>query len=241
MNVTSVPMENAAMVFINDGAAWIFSRAVAGVKSPRNAKTMRMNTIAAIPMRILLGVLFFFMSVGHWRREEGEWIEREVPADEEQDKNSGNGEREWFIVLELWILPNEQSTDAHGKQDSVVAQCFKRMAMEQCMDGPRAAAARAVHACDFMERTTRHEPLDGVAWLHGVNSCQRRDQQDRGWDGENLQLSAGELHALTFNFETAVLFGSGLLFACVKDLAVLLFAVLQCAGVFFPTILCLSA
>ena len=80
---------------------------------------MRMNTIAAIPMRILLGVLFFFMSVGRRWRKKGEWIEREVPADEEQDKNSGNGEREWFIVLELWILPNEQSTDAHGKQDSV--------------------------------------------------------------------------------------------------------------------------
>ncbi len=199
MNVTNVPTENAAMVFINDGAAWIFSREVAGVKSPRNAKTMRMNTIAAIPMRILLGVLFFFMSVGHWWRKEGERVEREVPADEEQDKNSGNGEREWFIVLELWILPNEQSTDAHGKQDSVVAQCFKRMAMEQCMDGPRAAAARTVHACDFMERTTRHEPLDGIARLHGINSRQCRNQKDRGWNGENLQLSAGELHALTFN------------------------------------------
>ena len=187
-----------------------------------------------------MGVLFFFMSVGRRWRKKGEWIEREVPADEEQDKNSGNGEREWFIVLELRILPDEQGTDAHRKQNGVVAQCFERMAVEQCMNGSRAAAARAVHACDFMERTTRHEPLDGVARLHGVNSRQCCNQKDRGWNGENLQLSAGELHALTFNFETAVLFCLVQLFACVKDLAVLLFAVLQFSGVFFPIILCLS-
>ena len=149
---------------------------------------MRMNTIAAIPMRILFGVLFFFMSVGRWWREEGEWIDRNVPTDEEQDENSGDSECEWFIVLELWILPDKQGANAHRKQNGVVTQCFERVAVEQCVDGPRAAAARAVHACDFMERTARHEPLDGVAWLHGVNSRQRRDQQDRGGYGENDQL-----------------------------------------------------
>ena len=137
-------------------------------------------------MRILLGVLFFFMSVGRGWREEGEWIEREVPADEEQDEKGRDGECEWFIVLELRIFPNKQSADAHRKQYGVVTQCFERVAVEQCVDGPRAAAARAVHACDFMERTARHEPLDGVAWLHGVNSRQRRDQQDRGWNGEYI-------------------------------------------------------
>ena len=56
---------------------------------------MRMNTIAAIPMRILLGVLFFFMSVGHWWREEGEWIEREVPADKEQDEKGKPASEIW--------------------------------------------------------------------------------------------------------------------------------------------------
>ncbi len=77
-NVTSVPMENAAIVFISDGAAWIFSRAVADGKSPRNARQMKMNTIAASPMRILLGALIFFMSEGCGWREEGEWIDRDV-------------------------------------------------------------------------------------------------------------------------------------------------------------------
>ena len=56
------------------------------------------------------------------------------------------------------------------------------------MDRPRAAATWAVHACQLMERAFRHEPLDGVARLHGVNSRQSRDQQDRGGDGENDQL-----------------------------------------------------
>ena len=62
------------------------------------------------------------------------------------------------------------------------------MTMQQGMDGPRAAAARAVHTRHLMERAFRHEPLHGVARLHGVNSCQRRDQQDRGGYGENEQL-----------------------------------------------------
>ncbi len=145
---------------------------------------MRMNTIAAIPMRILLGVLFFFMSVGRRWCEEGEWIEREVSADEEQDENGGDCERERLVVLELRILPDKQNADTQRKQDGVVAQCFERMAMKQCVDGPCAAAARAVHARDFMERAFRHEPLDGVARLHGVNNRQRRDQKDRDWYGE---------------------------------------------------------
>ncbi len=56
------------------------------------------------------------------------------------------------------------------------------------MDSPRAAATWAVHSRDFMERTFRHESLDSIPRLHGVNSRQRRDQKDRGWNGENKQL-----------------------------------------------------
>ena len=141
--------------------------------------------MAAIPTRILLGVLFFFMSVGGWRSQQSKWIEREVPADEEQDENSGDCDRERLVVLELGILPNEQSADTHRKQDGVVAYGFERMAMEQCVDGSRASAARTVHACDFMERTTRHEPLDGVARLHGVNSRQGRVHENHGRYGED--------------------------------------------------------
>ena len=63
MHVTNEPTENAAMVFINDGAAWIFSNAAACGSKPMNAKQMRMNTMAATPMRILLGMLFFFFIV----------------------------------------------------------------------------------------------------------------------------------------------------------------------------------
>ena len=63
MHVANAPVENAAMVFISDGAAWIFSSAVACGISPANAKQMRMNTIAATAMRINLGVLFFFFMV----------------------------------------------------------------------------------------------------------------------------------------------------------------------------------
>ena len=78
------------------------------------------------------------------------------------------------------------------------------MAVQQGMDGSRAAAARAVHACHLMEGAFRHEPLDGVARLHGVNSRQRRDQQDRGGDGENDQLFTGEFHLIRINLETFI-------------------------------------
>ena len=136
-------------------------------------------------MRIRLGRLFFFISVGSGGREKSEWIIRDVPQNEEEEENGGDGECERLVVLEFWISPNEQCTDGSGKQDRVVAQCFERMAVQQGMDGSCAAAARAVHASHLMEGAFRHEPLDGVARLHGVNSRQRRDQQDRGGYGEN--------------------------------------------------------
>ena len=56
-----------------------------------------------------------------------------------------------------------------------------------------------------MEGAFWHELLDGVARLHGVNSRQRRDQQDRGGDGENDQLFTGEFHLIMINLETVVL------------------------------------
>ena len=74
MHVANAPTENAAMVFINDGAAWIFSNAAACGSKPMNARQMRMNTMAATPMRIRLGILFFFFMVqkdGGASREKG--------------------------------------------------------------------------------------------------------------------------------------------------------------------------
>ena len=59
IHVTNAPVENAAMDFINDGAAWIFSNAAACGSNPMKARQMRMNTTAAMPMRILFGMLFF--------------------------------------------------------------------------------------------------------------------------------------------------------------------------------------
>ena len=135
------------MVFISDGAAWIFSNAVACGSKPMNAKQMRMNTMAATPMRIRLGRLFFFISVGSGGREKSEWIIRDVPQDEEEEENGGDGECEWLVVLKLGISPDKQRADDAWKQDRIATQCFERMSMEQGMDGSRAAAARAVHAC----------------------------------------------------------------------------------------------
>ena len=132
-------------------------------------------------------VLFFHGSEGR-RGQEGERIAGDVPQDEKEEENGGDGERERLVVLEFWISPNQQRADDAWKQDRIATQCFERMSMEQGMDGSRAAAARAVHARHLMEGAFWHESLDGVARLHGVNSRQRRDQQDRGGYGEYCQL-----------------------------------------------------
>ncbi len=72
---------------------------------------MRMNTIAAIPMRILLGVLFFLTFVGGWCGQQDEGGQQDVAQDEEQDENGGDGERKWFVILKFGIFPDEQGAN----------------------------------------------------------------------------------------------------------------------------------